>query len=601
MQNSSITSAIDAYLGLGEHSYAVLIDGDWGVGKTYFIKEYLEERRDRIDQEYVLISLFGISSITDIRAAVLRSLGMTGKVAKTGADIAEGAGNLLGGIFAGDSNLGSQYTEKALKRIDKIGHNVIFVFDDIERMTIPQEEAFGFINTLIEEQARPVILIANQAKIKNQNDWRIKKEKTVGKTLFLLPDANSVLTIYLESDNLSDKTKDILSVYRKQIEASFRRSRYRNLRSLKIALQDFDQIVRALNPDFKLDSDHLAEIAQLIVILTLEVKAGSIDIDQFRDFYKLRTRRLVGKGLDVIDEEFSQHFRISTEHADVSFEAPALDYRFIADLLKTGAVNEYALNEWLVVNFGAEAIFEPSWRKLGFLQAHEPDEVATSIRRVRSDLSEFKITNPIALLEIAATAIDLRENINLFDNEDIFDFFNNYLMKIESDNDKKLELDSMVSEVFASTEFLSDTDKILFDSIHRLIESCISKQRRIEAISELTELITRAKLEGMIILQYLSDGIASDIVKELPILADTDPSAFAEAMLQSVQNFQQGCKILVARYRSVNASVLLAGETLWLKQLYEIIENEIANWPQPTQELQRRFLFNSFLDIRRNR
>lgn len=600
-RNSPMEAAIDAYLSLGEHNYAMLVDGDWGVGKTYFIKKYLDERLQAVEQDYVLVSLFGLSSVTEIRAAILRSLGRGGKAAKAGADIFEGAGNLIGGIFAGDPSLGTQYTEKALKRLDTLGSNAIFVFDDLERMTIPQAEALGFINTLVEDQGRPVLLIANQDKIPYPEDWRLRKEKLIGKTISLLPDATSVIDLYLEKGSLSERTRSVLLQFRDQIETSFQRSSYRNLRSLKVALQDFDHIVKSINESIEIDDEHLAEIAQLIVVLTLEVNAGTITADELTYFHRLRVQRLLGKHSNATESDLPEHSRISFEHVDLRFESPALEYRFITDLLNTGAFDQVDMNEWLRANFGSEIDYEPSWRKLGFLQSYEPDEVEGIVEGVRSDLKERKILRPGAILEVVAIAIDLGKNVDLTEGKGVFEYFDEYLKAVEAADGLSLELGIELGEPFTPLDALSDSDKILFDSIARLIEEFVQRQNNSEALRRLEEAIATATTEGALALQFLSDGEPSDIVMNHPVLASIDPVSFAKAILGSVRDFQQGCRILVARYRSTNGSVLLSGESRWLENLRECIEGQITSWPQPTRELQLRFLHNSFVDIRRNR
>ncbi len=40
----------------------ILINGDWGIGKTYFIKEYLKDKNNTI-----YIQLFGIDSIENLK------------------------------------------------------------------------------------------------------------------------------------------------------------------------------------------------------------------------------------------------------------------------------------------------------------------------------------------------------------------------------------------------------------------------------------------------------------------------------------------------------------------------------------------------------
>lgn len=40
---NSLNSLLDIYLEDNTYSYAILIDGVWGCGKTFFIKKYINE------------------------------------------------------------------------------------------------------------------------------------------------------------------------------------------------------------------------------------------------------------------------------------------------------------------------------------------------------------------------------------------------------------------------------------------------------------------------------------------------------------------------------------------------------------------------------
>lgn len=65
LNESQIIQGIKLYLNDKLYNYAVLIDGEWGCGKTYFVKNTL--RRELIDQSIKYISLYGCKSIHDFR------------------------------------------------------------------------------------------------------------------------------------------------------------------------------------------------------------------------------------------------------------------------------------------------------------------------------------------------------------------------------------------------------------------------------------------------------------------------------------------------------------------------------------------------------
>jgi hypothetical protein len=68
-----IEDGIKEYLLAGKTQYALLLSGEWGVGKTYFVKNTLiKDLPDRF--EYIYISLFGISSLEKLNDLVSTEL-----------------------------------------------------------------------------------------------------------------------------------------------------------------------------------------------------------------------------------------------------------------------------------------------------------------------------------------------------------------------------------------------------------------------------------------------------------------------------------------------------------------------------------------------
>src|SRR5215471_18573727 len=53
--------------------YAVMINGPWGIGKTYLLKKLLREHFTD-SEKFVYISLFGLTSIEEIDAALFQAI-----------------------------------------------------------------------------------------------------------------------------------------------------------------------------------------------------------------------------------------------------------------------------------------------------------------------------------------------------------------------------------------------------------------------------------------------------------------------------------------------------------------------------------------------
>ena len=60
-----LKSYLDYYIDLDRPGYAVLVTGDWGVGKTYQVRNALE------GNDYIYVSLFGLESADEVYLEVL--------------------------------------------------------------------------------------------------------------------------------------------------------------------------------------------------------------------------------------------------------------------------------------------------------------------------------------------------------------------------------------------------------------------------------------------------------------------------------------------------------------------------------------------------
>ena len=159
----------------------IAISGEWGSGKTYFLRDYLNSQKFKnICKDALIISLFGKKSVSEIEHAIiansliyknnwfLKRIGLAGlKIGsefiphgRTITDIAENIG-----------------TEFAMRRIvDKV-----ICFDDIERSKIPTDDLMGYISKLSEMQNNFVILMMNNRQFDDEKKEHYSKfyEKVV--------------------------------------------------------------------------------------------------------------------------------------------------------------------------------------------------------------------------------------------------------------------------------------------------------------------------------------------------------------------------------------------------------------------------------------
>ena len=178
LTDNEIVDIVLKYIDEDIYNYAIMIDGEWGCGKTYFIKQSLMDEIERHEiqkaeniKEYeirhtIYISLYGIKSTDEISRQIFTQsyLGKAGRgkeLIQTGAKIAGAVLALLPtfGIDFDADSISNQIAELLPVK------NAILIFDDIERCNCPINETLGYINSFVEQGGLKVILVANQKEI----------------------------------------------------------------------------------------------------------------------------------------------------------------------------------------------------------------------------------------------------------------------------------------------------------------------------------------------------------------------------------------------------------------------------------------------------
>lgn len=161
---------------------AILLNGEWGCGKTFFIKEKLIPEINTEKYQIFQISLYGVSSIEKIQDMIYvdwiekvigdktEKFGLFGGVLTRGIGIfGKSAVQLI------ESKIGMEgsATETVKEILEQnIGKNKkpILIFDDIERSQIDIIELMGFLNNLSENNGYKLILVANEREINRDED-----------------------------------------------------------------------------------------------------------------------------------------------------------------------------------------------------------------------------------------------------------------------------------------------------------------------------------------------------------------------------------------------------------------------------------------------
>lgn len=163
--------SIDRFINYRMYSYAMLINGKWGSGKTYFVKEVLLDHIRSLNRDVYYLSLYGITTTDEIsqQLCVQAIKDRTPRFAKKAIDSKGGqvTTKVLSAMLKGGMNYigaGETEIERVVQNLPDFNNSVI-IFDDVERCCCSINEVLGYINNYVEHSGTSVILVANEEEI----------------------------------------------------------------------------------------------------------------------------------------------------------------------------------------------------------------------------------------------------------------------------------------------------------------------------------------------------------------------------------------------------------------------------------------------------
>jgi hypothetical protein len=299
--NKEITNRIEQYLDL-DTNYAIIINGDYGIGKTHYIKNQLFPKTSQLEvpnseknETYIpiLVSLFGAKSIEDIQNQIFIELYPILK--KRGIKIVAGLGNTVLKYLG--SNLKELLSETGTSSESLTDYSKILIcIDDIDRKSteLDLKEVFGFVNNLVENLNAKIILIANEDELRKELDndkdnYSLLREKVIGISVSFNTNVTPVF-----DEIIKDKYQKDNEVYfefltqQKKIIVNRIEQNKDNLRNLLFFLEHFkiifNQTNEYLNNESKFSSikkDVITEILTFTLPIGIEYKMGKLNTSTF--------------------------------------------------------------------------------------------------------------------------------------------------------------------------------------------------------------------------------------------------------------------------------------------------------------------------------
>ena len=260
----------------------VLIKGEWGIGKTYFLrKKYL------CDKKHIYISLFGLNSIEEVKIEIYSKLNRVLNFIINGVNRIKGSS-----INIPIGSISIPYLENDIeKAIEKKckKEKFIIVIDDLERKSsnIKMEAILGIIESISNIKNSLIIVVANENKIieKEKSIYLNFSEKVIQKIYnvhrYSYTALDKILKNSIHAIDIDKELKEIISSATLKI---FNSDYVNNLRTLEKGLNFVKLLIKHINfSELGLTNKQIFELITIslaIVIEDIEKKYSNKELKQ---------------------------------------------------------------------------------------------------------------------------------------------------------------------------------------------------------------------------------------------------------------------------------------------------------------------------------
>lgn len=373
-KNQHIKDYLDYYSDIGkDFLFAVLLKGKWGCGKTHFIKNYINTRKNK---KILHVSLYGVDNFNGIKEKIIIELLPF---------IPEKYNTFANSIFRNikkipkikdwiPSDIDGLLTDIFLKK----NKGYIFVFDDLERCNIKIDKLLGYINNFVEFKNQKVILIANEEDLLNSEDgekYRKIKEKLIGKEFCISPsqeDAIALFTSAITNEDLVNYSENIKQILSK----IFVQSKHDNLRLIEQALSSFEYFFQGFSSESKKDVELFEKMFYEFVVIFIEYKKGNIKSE---DFFQEYPQFFKGSG----DKEKGDYF-LDKYDGGLAHWLSCFDVKILGKILQGISLLEKE-KKVLVDNFeNIIGINKESWQKLWNCYEQSDEDFFNNLKEVQT-------------------------------------------------------------------------------------------------------------------------------------------------------------------------------------------------------------------------
>lgn len=275
-----IENYLSDYIASPNPDFAIMIVGEWGSGKTFFIEDYIAHnlKKCKNKPEAIYVSLNGMNRLSQINQSIVQSLHrvLGSKVLRGVIACGAVAMNARFGISSSDA-LSLFDSASSLLKIEA----KLIVFDDLERCSIPLNEVFGFVASLLHDGIH-VVVVGSEDELKKRCAAYDKiKEKIVGKTFRIPENIESIYDVIIEDESFAS-IKSILCRLREDLIQDFKCvPNCYNYRAFKHAIRDFNYWYKSFSSQVRENELFINAFARRFISLSYEYQLGNLTKDNF--------------------------------------------------------------------------------------------------------------------------------------------------------------------------------------------------------------------------------------------------------------------------------------------------------------------------------
>ena len=393
MQNKKITNGhiedyLDYYCKLSySPSFAILLKGEWGAGKTWFINKYCDKLKER-GQKYIYVSLYGLASLSDIDEQFFKLLHpiLSSKGMAISSKILKGLLKLTFQIDLDSDKKNDVSWNVQIPDINLPDHlnnidNSILIFDDLERCSIDIKNLLGYINYFVENHEMKVFIIANEDELAKTDSYKFIKEKLIGKTFNISPDFDKALTKFI--DNIKDsKSKRFLLENSELVKDVFNRLCCKNLRILKQTVIDFDRIFSSLPDKIKSKPKLLNEILKTTITFSVEIRFGRLHP---QEIYRLQDDFIKKQSDSIKSDLHNEETQKTSIYSELNLFNVFPSLKWWQTFFDQGSIDNQELEQSILNSNYFQDENQPDWIKLWHFSSLTDEDFNDLLNKIESD------------------------------------------------------------------------------------------------------------------------------------------------------------------------------------------------------------------------